>query len=158
MNENKIHIAVIGAGTVARDNQIPAFLKCSEAEVTAVFDRHIERAEALAGSYGIPKAYCRLEDVLADKDIDCVSICTGNVSHESLVLAAAEAGKNILCEKPMAISVEQAENMRRAVEKNKTARAKASGTDSPTFLGIYSTTIPEIRPAISITDTGRTPP
>ena len=118
MNENKIHIAVIGAGTVARDNQIPAFLKCSEAEVTAVFDRHIERAEALAGSYGIPKAYCRLEDVLADKDIDCVSICTGNVSHESLVLAAAEAGKNILCEKPMAISVEQAENMRRAVEKN----------------------------------------
>ena len=70
MNENKIHIAVIGAGTVARDNQIPAFLKCSEAEVTAVFDRHIERAEALAGSYGIPKAYCRLEDVLADKDID----------------------------------------------------------------------------------------
>ena len=54
MNENKIHIAVIGAGTVARDNQIPAFLKCSEAEVTAVFDRHIERAEALAGSYGIP--------------------------------------------------------------------------------------------------------
>ena len=115
MNENKIHIAVIGAGTVARDNQIPAFLKCSEAEVTAVFDRHIERAEALAGSYGIPKAYCRLEDVLADKDIDCVSICTGNVSHESLVLAAAEAGKNILCEKPMAISVEQAENMRRAV-------------------------------------------
>lgn len=93
MNENKIHIAVIGAGTVARDNQIPAFLKCSEAEVTAVFDRHIERAEALAGSYGIPKAYCRLEDVLADKDIDCVSICTGNVSHESLVLAAAEAGK-----------------------------------------------------------------
>lgn len=118
MNENKIHIAVIGAGTVARDNQIPAFLKCSKAEVTAVFDRHIERAEALAGSYGIPKAYCRLEDVLADKDIDCVSICTGNVSHESLVLAAAEAGKNILCEKPMAISVEQAENMRRAVEKN----------------------------------------
>ena len=47
-----------------------------------------------------------------------MSICTGNVSHESLVLAAAEAGKNILCEKPMAISVEQAENMRRAVEKN----------------------------------------
>ena len=44
MNENKIHIAVIGAGTVARDNQIPAFLKCSEGEVTAVFDRHIERA------------------------------------------------------------------------------------------------------------------
>ena len=55
MNENKIHIAVIGAGTVARDNQIPAFLKCSEAEVTAVFDRHIERAEALAGSYGYPR-------------------------------------------------------------------------------------------------------
>ena len=113
MNKNKIHIAVIGAGTVARDNQIPAFLKCSEAEVTAVFDRHIERAEALAGSYGIPKAYCRLEDVLADKDIDCVSICTGNVSHESLVLAAAEAGKNILCEKPMALGMEEIHEMQR---------------------------------------------
>ena len=52
MNENKIHIAVIGAGTVARDNQIPAFLKCSEAEVTAVFDRHIER---LPGATGYPR-------------------------------------------------------------------------------------------------------
>ena len=57
-----------------------------------------------------------LEDLLADDEINCVSICTGNVSHESIALAALEAGKHVLCEKPMAISVEQAERMKRAAE------------------------------------------
>lgn len=118
MSNKKIRVAVIGAGTVARDNQIPAFIKCDEAEVIAVFDRHIERAQALAERYGIPKAYSVLDELLADADIDCVSICTGNVSHEELVIAAANAGKHVLCEKPMAISVKQAERMREAVERN----------------------------------------
>lgn len=118
MRDRKIHVAIIGAGTVARDNQIPAFLKCDEAELVAVFDRHIERAQTLCDLYGIPKAYSVLEDLLNDPDIDCVSVCTGNVSHKSLVVAAANAGKNILCEKPMAISVREAEEMKAAVEKN----------------------------------------
>lgn len=118
MAENKTRVAIIGAGTVARDNQIPAFLKCSEAEVAAVFDRHLDRAQALCERYGIAKAYDKLENLLADQDIDSVSVCTGNVSHESLVISAAEAGKNILCEKPMAISVAEAENMKAAVEKS----------------------------------------
>lgn len=118
MSDKKARIGIIGAGTVARDNQIPAFLKCDDAEVIAVFDRHIERAQALCQRYGIPKAYSVLEDLLNDEDIDCVSICTGNVSHESLVIAAAKAGKNILCEKPMAISVQEAENMKKAVEES----------------------------------------
>lgn len=118
MISDKIRVAIIGAGTVARDNQIPAFLVCEGAELVAVFDRHIERARALCSQFGIAKAYDRLEDVLGDDDIDCVSICTGNVSHESLVIAAAKAGKHILCEKPMAISVQQAENMKAAVEQS----------------------------------------
>lgn len=118
MSDMKARIGIIGAGTVARDNQIPAFLKCEEAEVVAVFDRHIERAQALCQRYGIPKAYSVLEDLLNDDEINCVSICTGNVSHESLVIAAAKAGKNILCEKPMAISVQEAENMKKAVEES----------------------------------------
>lgn len=118
MSDKKARIGIIGAGTVARDNQIPAFLKCDDAEVIAVFDRHIERAQVLCQRYGIPKAYSVLEDLLNDEDIDCVSICTGNVSHESLVIAAAKAGKNILCEKPMAISVQEAENMKKAVEES----------------------------------------
>lgn len=118
MSNRKARIAIIGAGMVARDNQIPAFLKCDDAELVAVFDRHIERAQALCSKFGIPKAYSELDKLLADEDINCVSICTGNVSHENLVIAAAKAHKNILCEKPMAISVQEAENMRRAVEEN----------------------------------------
>lgn len=119
MSEKKLNIAIIGAGTVARDNQIPAFLKCGEARLAAVFDRHLDRAQSLCGRYSIPKAYCSLDELLSDREIDAVSICTGNVSHEELVLAAAGAGKHILCEKPMAISLAQAENMRAAVEKSK---------------------------------------
>lgn len=118
MSDKKARIGIIGAGTVARDNQIPAFLKCEGAEVAAVFDRHIERAQTLCDRYHIPKAYDVLDDLLNDEQIDCVSICTGNVSHESLVIAAARAGKNILCEKPMAISAQEAENMKRAVEES----------------------------------------
>lgn len=118
MTENKVRVAIIGAGTVARDNQIPAFLKCENAQVAAVFDRHLDRAQALCTRFGIPKAYDKYEDVLSDADIDCISICTGNVSHESLAVAAAKAGKHILCEKPMAISVQEAENMKRAADEN----------------------------------------
>ncbi|MFR5966976.1 MAG: Gfo/Idh/MocA family protein [Oscillospiraceae bacterium] len=118
MADKRAKIAIVGAGTVARDNQIPAFKKCENADVVVVFDRHIERAQALCDRYGIPKAYDKFEQVLADKEIDCVSICTGNVSHEGLVVEAANAGKNILCEKPMAISVQEAENMKKAVEDN----------------------------------------
>lgn len=118
MSDKKMRVAIIGAGTVARDNQIPAFLKCDEAQVAAVFDRHIERAQALAERYGIKKAYSVLDELLADENIDSVSICTGNVSHEELVIKAAKAGKHILCEKPMAISVQQAERMREAVEES----------------------------------------
>lgn len=118
MSNGKTRVAIIGAGTVARDNQIPAFLKCGEVELAAVFDRHIERAQALCNQYGIGKAYSVLDELLHDPEIDCVSICTGNVSHKDLVIAAARAGKNILCEKPMAISVEEAEEMKAAVEEN----------------------------------------
>lgn len=118
MSNGKTRVAIIGAGTVARDNQIPAFLKCGEAQLAAVFDRHIERAQALCDQYGIGKAYSVLDELLSDPEIDCVSICTGNVSHKELVIAAAKAGKNILCEKPMAISVEEAEEMKAAVEEN----------------------------------------
>ena len=68
MSDKKLRIAIIGAGTVARDNQIPAFLKCERAEVAAVFDRHIERAQALCDRYGIQKAYSSYDDVLGDPD------------------------------------------------------------------------------------------
>ena len=118
MSEKKTRIAIAGAGTVARDNQIPAFLKCGEAELAAVFDRHIERAQTLCQRYGIPRAYDSYEQLLADRDVDCICICTGNVSHEELAVQAANAGKHILCEKPMAISVQQARNIRDAVEAN----------------------------------------
>lgn len=116
MTDKKARVGIIGAGTVARRNQVPAFQVCDGAEVIAVFDRHIERAQAMCDQFDIAKAYSRLEDLLSDSEINCVSICTGNISHESIALAAVEAGKHILCEKPMAISVEQAERMKSAVE------------------------------------------
>lgn len=119
MQDNRVTVGIIGAGTVARENQIPAFLKCNDAKVLAVFDRHLDRARALADAYGIPKAYSDINGLLGDGEIDAVSVCTGNISHEELVLAAANAGKHILCEKPMAISVRQAENMADAARENK---------------------------------------
>ena len=64
------------------------------------------------------RVYTDLNNLLNDRDIDAVSVCTGNSTHESIVIACAEAGKNILCEKPMAMNVEQAQNMYNAVKRS----------------------------------------
>ncbi len=117
MFNRKVRVAIIGAGTVARDNQLPAYAKCQDAEVAAVCDMDHARASALAKQFDIPRIYTDMQELLADKEIDAVSICTGNSTHESIVTACARAGKHILCEKPMAVSVEQAQRMQDEVEK-----------------------------------------
>ncbi|MDE7219840.1 MAG: Gfo/Idh/MocA family oxidoreductase [Oscillospiraceae bacterium] len=118
MLDRKVRVAIIGAGTVARDNQLPAYMKCRDAEVAAVCDMDHARASALAEQFDIPKVYTDMHALLADGEVDAVSICTGNSTHEGIVTACARAGKHILCEKPMAVSAEQARRMQDEVKKS----------------------------------------
>src|SRR6476660_3242398 len=94
---------IVGCGDLAAGKVLPSFQHAQGTEVLAVTSRRRERAEALAGQFGIPRVYDRLEELLEDRDIDAVYIATPPYAHHPQTLAAAEAGKNILCEKPLAL-------------------------------------------------------
>lgn len=113
----KLRMAIIGAGNISTSAHIPAYKKIDDIEVVAIADWKLERAQKAAANFPGCKAYTTVEEVLANEDIDAVDICVWNRSHTPVAIAAANAGKHVLCEKPMAASLEDALKMREAVEK-----------------------------------------
>lgn len=105
-----IRIGVIGCGKIAQVRHFPEYAENSNAKIEAVFDMDKARADAMAEKYEA-KAYNSYQEILADPDIDAVSICTANMTHCEITVAALEAGKHVLCEKPMAITLEECEKM-----------------------------------------------
>ena len=103
----KVRIGIVGAGNIATNAHMPAYAACDKAEIAAVADLNLERAETFAKRFGIPHAYASVEEMLEHEDIDAVDICTWNCGHAPVAIAAANAGKHILCEKPFADSLEQ---------------------------------------------------
>ena len=90
---------------------VPAMTRCTYGQVVAIASRSLPRAQAEATRLGIDTAYGSYEELLAAADVDAVYICLPNFLHKEWVLAAAAAGKHILCEKPMAISAADATEM-----------------------------------------------
>jgi 1,5-anhydro-D-fructose reductase (1,5-anhydro-D-mannitol-forming) len=107
---------LIGASTIGREWMGPAIAAQSDSCITAVASSNPERAEQFAKALGIPKALTAVDDLLADPDIDAVYISTTNEWHEPQALAAVAAGKHILCEKPLALSLDGAMRMVAAAE------------------------------------------
>ncbi len=114
----KIKVGIIGAGNIAQNAHIPAYLKQADAKLHAVYDLKESRSREVAQRFGIEHAAKSLEELVSLPELDAVSICSWNNAHCEGVIAAAEAGKHILCEKPMALTVAEAEAMGKAVEKN----------------------------------------
>lgn len=114
----KLKIAVIGCGQISRTQHIPNYIKSGIAEIKYVVDSFIERAESVAKEFNIPYAISDIDRVLADPEIDAVSICTPNASHAPISIAALNAGKHVLCEKPAAISYDEALSMKVAADEN----------------------------------------
>ena len=110
-----VGIAVLGAGRIAETGFIPAAAKVDGAEVVAVLSRDQARGEAFAARNGVARAYSDLDRLLADPDVDAVIVASPDVMHEPQVIAAARAGKHVLCEKPMAVSHAACERMVEAV-------------------------------------------
>lgn len=115
---NKIKIGIIGAGNIAQSAHIPAYLAQDDMELYAVYDIKESRAKEVAEKYGFKHAVSSLDELLGMEELDAVSVCTWNNGHAESVIAAANAGKHILCEKPMAMTVAEAEAMAEAVRKN----------------------------------------
>ena len=102
---------VIGASTIGREWMVPAIDAQPDSRVAAVASSSPERARRYADELGIPKAHSSVSDLVADAAIDAVYISTTNEWHESQALAAIAAGKHVLCEKPLALSLDSARSM-----------------------------------------------
>ena len=106
-------IAVIGCGNIANNAHIPAYMKNPEAEIVYFCDILPERAEAAVEKYGCGKAVVDYKEVLADPQVEAVSVCTPNNVHAQIAIDALRAGKNVLCEKPAARTYEEALEMQK---------------------------------------------
>lgn len=113
-----IKIGIIGCGKIAQQRHIPEYVDNPNAELTAYYDLNLERSRELAVQFG-GKAYESYEALLQSKDVDAVSVCTANFSHAEITIAALKAGKHVLCEKPMATTLEDSENMVKAAKEAK---------------------------------------
>jgi len=113
---NKLRIGVVGAGNIAVNAHLPAYRDCDNVEVVAIADLDIDRAKAAAESFSIPAYFGSVEDMLAGAELDAVDICTWNNGHAPVCIAAAKAGKHVVCEKPMAMDLDSAKAMEAAVK------------------------------------------
>lgn len=112
----KVKVGIVGAGNIANSAHLPAYQECSNAVPVAICDIDFERAKKTAEKYGIEHVYPSVEEMLAKADIEAVDICTWNNGHAPVCIAAAEAGKHVLCEKPLTMDVSLALEMQKAVE------------------------------------------
>ena len=104
------HIGVVGCGKIAQVRHIPEYASHLDAKLWAFYDLNQSRAETLAKKYGA-KAYASVEELLNDPQIDAVSVCVANHAHAQITIAALKAGKHVLCEKPMAVTLQECEEM-----------------------------------------------
>ncbi|OPH57653.1 oxidoreductase [Paenibacillus ferrarius] len=114
---SNIHVAVIGAGSIS-EMHLKSYQNNPDVVLYAICDLNEERAKAKADKYGIPHVYTDYKKLLADPRIDAVSICTWNNSHAPISIAALEAGKNVLTEKPLCKTVEEALAVEAAVQRS----------------------------------------
>ncbi len=111
MEKDKLGWGLIGASTIARQYMIPAINAQADSRVVAVMSRSAERARRYADENGIARSYDTVEALLDDPDVDVIYISTTNERHKAETLAAARAGKHVLCEKPLALTLDDALEM-----------------------------------------------
>ncbi|WP_437180062.1 Gfo/Idh/MocA family protein [Paenibacillus andongensis] len=114
MSINKLKIGVIGAGSIS-DMHFESYVKQADAELVAVCDLNRQRAEDKAAKYNVELIYTDYRELLANPEVDAVSICTWNNTHAEISIAALRAGKHVLVEKPLCKTVEEAERIQEAV-------------------------------------------
>ena len=116
--ERTVKVGIIGCGGIANGKHMPALHKLKQVELVAFCDCIEERAEKAKADYGTAdaKVYTEYEALLKDESIEVIHVCTPNKSHATISIAALEAGKHVMCEKPMAKTTEEAKAMVEAAE------------------------------------------
>ncbi|MFD1676165.1 Gfo/Idh/MocA family protein [Alicyclobacillus fodiniaquatilis] len=113
----KLRWGILGCASIAKRAVIPGIHVSKSGELVAIASRDYSKASQTASEYGIPKAHGSYEDLLADETIDAVYIPLPNHLHMEWTIRAAQAGKHVLCEKPLSLTAEEAEAMRQACER-----------------------------------------
>ena len=107
----RVRWGVMGAAKIAVEKVIPAMKKGERSEVWAVASRDLGRAQRVAKALGIPKAYGSYEELLADPEVEAVYNPLPNHLHVPWSVKAAEAGKHVLCEKPVGMNADEARRL-----------------------------------------------
>lgn len=114
----KLKVAIIGAGNISHSH-LDAYKNLDNAEVIAICDINEKRLNKTADQYGIEHRYTDIDTLIANHpEIDAADVCVWNCSHAECSIKLLNAGINVLCEKPMAMNTEQAQNMVDAAKAN----------------------------------------
>ena len=118
-SKKKLKVGIIGCGGIAKGKHLPSLSKLDAVEIVAFCDIIKEAAEEAAKIYGTKDALVCTDykDLLKDESIDVVHVCTPNKSHSFITVDALEAGKHVMCEKPMAKTAEEARKMVEAAKR-----------------------------------------
>src|SRR5262245_24786581 len=108
---------ILGCGTIATNAIAPAIVWSNAGELHAVGSRSLPRAKERAALVGAPRAYGSYEDLIADPDVDAIYIGLPNGEHARWALAAASAGKHVLCDKSLALRLDDARALRSAFDR-----------------------------------------
>ena len=111
--KRNVKVGIIGCGGIANGKHMPALAAIEGCEMVAFCDIVVERAQAAAEKFGVEgaKVYEDYKELLKDESIEVVHVCTPNRSHSFITVDALEAGKHVMCEKPMAINSAEAQKM-----------------------------------------------
>src|SRR3979490_3060804 len=116
---NKVRWGILSTAKIGVKKVIPGMQKGKFCEIAAIASRNLQRAEETARSLGIAKAYGSYEELLADPQIDAIYNPLPNQMHVPWSIKAAEAGKHVLCEKPLSLTVAEAKTLLAARDRTK---------------------------------------
>lgn len=142
--DRRIRWGIVGPGRIAR-KFVEDLQLVEDGTAQAVASRSLTKAEGFAGQHGIPSSYGSYDELFRDDEVDIVYIATPHDSHARLAVDALKAGRAVLCEKPVALSRQQAETM-----------VEASRESGQFFMeGFWSRFIPAIRESIDLSRSGQ---
>lgn len=140
----KLGVGVIGCGGISSAHLWAYRELADECDVIAVCDPREEAARARAAQFDVPQVHTDYERLLADERIQVVSVCTPHFLHAPVSIAAARAGKHVICEKPMAMTVGECHEMIAAANANRTFLTVGSERVNPRFRFIRERVVPEL--------------